>query len=494
MRRLLPIALALVAGCAAPPVETLDVVAYTGATLVDGTGAAAVPEAILVVRDGLVVCAGGAEDCEIPATAELVDLSGRWVTPGLVDAHVHFAQTAWADGRPDGMNVTEDYPYAEVVADQRRSAGLTYRSYLCSGVTAVFDVGGFPWSWELRDDAEAGVTVPAGDEALPAPHVAAAGPLLTWVAPRMSLPAEQVMIRFASAEDGREGVGYVAAWGSDAVKVWYLGVPERGDDSVPAREEVDAWVMAIGEEAARRGLPLIVHATSLREAKVAVRAGASLLVHSVQSEPVDEEFLQLARDTGTIYTPTLIVSENWWAMSKHAFSGQMPVIDDPNGCVDPGTRAKIESTPQYADHPNIQRLTAESVAARDEAMAQGNEIMADNLRRVHEAGITIAMGTDAGNPFTVHGPSIYAEMERMQAAGLSPADIVVMATRSGARAMERADQIGTLEAGKIADFLVLDADPLADVSAFRSIHGVARAGHLAPVSALSFGSGSGSGE
>jgi imidazolonepropionase-like amidohydrolase len=490
MRRLLAIALALLAGCAAPPVETLDVEAYTGATLVDGTGAAAVEDAVLVVREGIVQCAGDTDRCSIPATAELVDLSGAWVTPGLIDAHVHFAQTAWADGRPDGMNVTEAYPYAEVVADQRRNAPLTYRSYLCSGVTGVFDVGGFPWSWELRDD-DTTVTVPAGEGTIAAPHVAAAGPLLTWVAPRMSLPAEQVMVRFASGEDGREGVRYMAAWGSDAVKVWLLGVPESVDQAIPSRQEVDAWVAAIGQEAASHGLPLIVHATSLREAKVAVRAGASLLVHSVQSEPVDEEFLTLARDAGTIYTPTLIVSENWWAMSKHAFSGEMPIIDDPNGCVDPGTRAKIESTPQYREHPNIARLTDAIVAGRDEAMARGNEIMAENLRRVHEAGITIAMGTDAGNPFTVHGPSVYAEMERMQAAGLAPADIVVMATRNGARAMGRADEIGTLEPGKIADFLVLDADPLADVSAFRSVRSVARSGNVTRVRELSFAGSSG---
>jgi imidazolonepropionase-like amidohydrolase len=487
MKRLVAFPLILLAGCVMPPAEPWGIVAYTGATLNDGTGAAPVDDAIVVVRDGRVECVGASGSCQIPAEAELVDLSGTWVTPGLVDAHVHFAQTAWADGRPDGMNVTEGYPYADVVAGQRQNAGLTYRSYLCSGVTAVFDVGGFPWSWSLRGDADAGVTIPTSEEtALPAPHVSAAGPLLTWVSPRMSLPAEQVMIQFASDQDGRDGVRYVASWASDAVKVWLLGVPENGAGQTPARADVDAWVMAIGQEAADRGVPLIVHATSLREAKVAVRAGAHLLVHSVQGEPVDEEFLQLARDAGTIYTPTLIVSENWWAMSRHAFSGEMPLLDDPNGCIDPGTRSKIESTPEYSAHPNIARLSQEAVDGRDARMAAGNEIMADNLRRVHEAGITIAMGTDAGNPFTVHGPSVYAEMERMQAAGLAAADIVVMATRNGAQAMGRADRIGTLEAGKVADFLVLDADPLADVSAFRSIRSVVRGGVMASVRSLSF--------
>ncbi len=470
------------------PEPGAPVTVFKGATLVDGTGSPAVIDAVLLVREGRIACAGPAAACPIPAGAATVDLSGRWITPGLVDAHVHFAQTAWADGRPDGMNVTQDYPYAAVVASQFANAATTYRSYLCSGVTAVFDVGGFPWSWTLRGDASRGVVVPRGAAAgLEAPHVAAAGPLLTWVAPRMDLPAEQVMVRVTTPGQGREVVRYLAGFQSDAVKVWFLGVPENPRPGMPSRDEVDAWVNAVGEQARALGLPLIVHATSLREAKLAVRAGAHLLVHSVSDEAVDEEFLALAREQGTIYTPTLIVGENWWAMSEAAFKRQAPVLDDPHGCVDPATRAKILSTPRYHDHPAVARLTEERVDARRQDLARQRRQMADNLRRVHEAGITIAMGTDAGNPFTVHGPSVYAEMERMQEAGLEAADVLVMSTRNGARAMGRQQDIGTLEAGKVADFLVLTQDPLQDVAAFRSVTHVARSGRLLAVGEFSFG-------
>ena len=135
------------------------------------------------------------------------------------------------------------------------------------------------------------------------------------------------------------------------------------------------------------------------------------------------------------------------------------------------------------------RLTDELVAARNESVATANELMADNLRRAWEAGVTVTVGTDAGNPFTVHGPSIYAEMERMQAAGLPAAEIVAMATRNGALAMGIQEDTGTLEPGKAADFLVLTQDPSADIAAFRSISHVARAGQLAPVSDLAFRDG-----
>ena len=155
--------------------------------------------------------------------------------------------------------------------------------------------------------------------------------------------------------------------------------------------------------------------------------------------------------------------------------------------VDPATRAKVLSTPEYHDHPYVARFTTEQVAARDAAIARRNEIMAENLRRVIQADIPVALGTDAGNPFTLHGVSVYAEMERMQRAGMTPPQVLLAATRNAARAMARAAEIGTLEAGKVADFIVLGADPLRDVAAFRSVQRVARAGVLVPVTALSYG-------
>ena len=110
--------------------------------------------------------------------------------------------------------------------------------------------------------------------------------------------------------------------------------------------------------------------------------------------------------------------------------------------------------------------------------------MAANLRRVVEAGIPVAMGTDAGNPLTLHGPSVYAEMEAMQAAGLTPMQVLLAATRDAAAAMGRGDDLGTVEAGKIADLLVLDADPVADVANLRRLRAVVRAGVLRPQESL----------
>jgi hypothetical protein len=140
--------------------------AIVGATLVDGTGAAPFPNATVVLRGGKIDCAG---KCAIPAGVTVVDGRGLWITPGLADAHVHFGQTGWIDARPDAVDVRDRYPYENVAADLAAHPERFNRALLCSGVTTVFDVGGYPWSVAR--------TRKSGED-IRAPRVAATGPLL----------------------------------------------------------------------------------------------------------------------------------------------------------------------------------------------------------------------------------------------------------------------------------------------------------------------------
>jgi imidazolonepropionase-like amidohydrolase len=440
--------------------------ALVGATLVDGTGGAPVRDAVVLVRDGKIECAGPAAACPVPGGVDRVDLRGLWITPGLVDAHVHFSQTGWADGRPDGLDVRATHPYEEVEAGLRLHPERFGRSYLCSGVTAVFDVGGYPWTLGLHAWAE---------ERSDVPRIAAAGPLLSTVDYWLNLPGERQFIFLKDPDAARQGVTYLADEGAAAVKVWYLVTKERGvEDSVPS-------VTAAGEEARRRHLPLIVHATGLAEAKAALRAGARMLVHSVWNKPVDQEFLDLARRNGTLYCPTLLVPFGNLRMYRSGWKRTPPpTLDDPNGCVDAGTRAKIAETGKLATE-----VTPEEVAKMTEIIETRHKTAGDNLVRVAAAGIPIAMGTDAGNPLTLHGPSVYAEMEAMQAAGLTPMQVLVAATRGGAMAMGRDKDFGTVEKGKLADLLVVGADPTTDAAHLRQVRWVVRGGVMLPAAELS---------
>jgi imidazolonepropionase-like amidohydrolase len=402
----------------------------------------------------------------VPEGVAVLDLKGRWITPGLIDAHVHFSQTGWADGRPDALDVRGAYPYEKAMAEAEADPQRFFRSYLCSGVTAVFDVGGYPWTTAMAART-------ANDSG--APRVSAAGPLLSTRDHWVNLPAERQFIYLADEEAARAGVRYLAAHGAAAVKVWYIVTPERSvEASAPA-------VLAAGEEARRVGLPLIVHATGLAEAKVALRAGARLLVHGVGDLPVDDEFVRLARANGTVYCPTLTVVRGYLRMNEAVLARQEPTLDDPNGCVDAATRAKLFATAKVEPPA---KLNADAVAAQRKRLADREAMHAANLRAVQAAGIPIAMGTDAGNPLTVHGPSVYAEMEAMQASGLTPMQVLLASTRGGALAMGREKELGTVEKGKWADLLVLSADPLADVANARRVAYVVRGGVVRSIEEL----------
>ncbi len=439
--------------------------ALVGATLVDGTGADPIPDAVVVMRDGRIECAGTRASCSVPDGVDALDISGMWLTPGLIDAHVHFSQTGWADGRPDALDLRGQFPYENAQAALKSDPERWFRSYLCSGVTAVFDVGGYAWTWGLRELA-------ANDSM--SPHVAAAGPLLSTWDFWLNLPGERQFIYLSDPEAARQAVRYLVTQKSDAAKLWFIPVADRD------YEEMADTVRAAAKEAHQLRLPLIVHATGLREARLAVEAGAKMLVHSIWAQAVDDEFRRLARTRQVVYCPTLTVADGYRRLFESIASGVAPVPDDPGGCTDPVTRARLAIT--AVEGANV--LDREAASARAARNEERERIMAENLKRVQEAGIVVAMGTDAGNPLTLHGSSVYAEMEAMQAAGLSPMQVLVASTQGGARALHRRGDLGTVRQGAIADLLVVAADPTKDISGMRQIRLVIRGGVVRSVEEL----------
>lgn len=434
------------AGTPPPPVVLI------GATLIDGTGAAPIPNAVVVIRNGRVACAGTRARCTTAATAataatvsDTMDLAGKWIIPGLIDAHVHFSQTGWVDGRPDALDRRADFPYDSTVAALERHPERYFRAYLCSGVTGVFDVGGYAWTFGLKGKAEAD---------LEAPHVAVAGPLLSTVDHWINLPDSRQIVFVPDDSVALAMVRANLARGADAIKVWYVVRPNADTTAMKA------VVRAAAAETHRLGARLIVHATGLWEAKDALRAGADVLVHGVMNGPVDDEFIQLARDRHVIYTPTLTVGDGYRQVRARRFEPHYPTA-----CVDSTTLAHARAT---------DTIPGGTPGATDRRLDVG----VANLGVVHRAGITIAMGTDAGNPLTLHGPSVYWEMAEMQAAGMSAMDVLVASTRNGARAMGRERDLGTLEEGKQADLVVLSADPTADIANVRAVSYVMRGGSL----------------
>ena len=218
----------------------------------------------------------------------------------------------------------------------------------------------------------------------------------------------------------------------------------------------------------------LAHATTLVEAKAALNLGVAILVHSVDDQPVDDEFLALARQKQVIYIPTLSVHRAIHD-AKQALFGKPLAVEDPCGLLDATTRAVLDDAASLADAPTQARLAAES-EDDERQLAALEQRMADNLRRVHAAGITIAVGTDAGNPGQLHGLSLITELEAMQRTGIDPHDLLTMVTLNGALAMHRSADLGTIAEGKLADLVVLSQDPATDISHVRTVDSVMRGG------------------
>ncbi len=434
-----------------------------GATIFDGTGHQ-IDNGVVIIKEGKIHEIGGSET-QIPDQAEVIDVNGKFITPGLIDSHVHFAQTGFFDGRPDVADFRDSLNYDELQKDLRANPSSYYEAYLRSGVTAVYDVGGFEWSIERQASVE---------NNLNAPHVAASGPLISgYPEARLAFfntSSEKQMLYLSSPETGRAAVQRHSSLGSTGIKVWGMLL----DD--PAFMES---VRALADETKKQGNQLIVHATSLDQAKEALRLGAKVLVHSVDDQEIDDEFIQLAKANDVIYLPTLIVTRGYYEAYKSLKA--LRKIDDPNGVLDDRMSAFLASSTIFQNQlPENYNL--EGRIAGFQSIIGGYETnMAINLKKAHEAGITIAVATDAGNPGTYHGLSIYDEMIAMQAAGIPALDIITMATQNGALAMKRSDDFGTLTKGKMADLILLTQDPSADIAHVKSITHVMRGGLLRPV-------------
>lgn len=452
----------ITSGCSAAEQNKEEVIVLSGATTFDGNGNT-IEQSVIIIQDGKIAAIG--QDLEIPDNAEIVDVSGKFITPGLVDSHVHFAQTGFFDGRPDVVDLRDSLDFDELQADLKNNPNSYYEAYLRSGVTAVYDVGGFRWSIERQATAE---------DNLNAPHVAAAGPLFAAF-PESRLETfntenDKQMLHLSDPAFGREKVRLHSDMGSTGVKIWGIQLADSAFMNA---------LKAVADETEKQGNKLIVHATNLDQAKEALRLGAKVLVHSVQDVEVDDEFISLAQANDVIYSPTITVIRGY--LNTFRSLKEIRVVNDPNNVMDDRAKALVQSSTEFFSFFPAEVNLEEQMYGFEQRIDKMEKVMALNLKKVHEAGIKVAVATDAGNPGTFHGLSIYNEMIAMQDAGVPAEDIVIMATKNGAIAMNRLDDFGTLEQGKHADLIILESDPSSDISNMQSITHVMRGGTLRAV-------------
>lgn len=375
--------------------------AFTGFTLIDGTGRAPVRNAELLVRDGRIVAAGPAARIRIPAGAERISLAGKFVMPGLINGHGH----------------------AGSVQDL-----ATYAAY---GVTTVFSLG---------DEPADVFASRAAQRTTPPTHarVYLSGPVLAPTSP----------------DDARAQVAAVAERGVDIVKI-------RVDDNLGTARKMSPEIWrAVIEAAHTRGMRVAVHLYYLDDAKALLAAGADYIAHSVRDLPVDSAFVRALVASRVCYVPTLMREVSTFVYeSTPAFFSDSLFLAHAN-----------RTWMATVQEPARQEATRTSVSAqRYKAQLP---VAIRNLTTLHRAGVPIAMGTDTGPLGRFQGYSELMELEMMVDAGMTPAAALHAATAGVASCMRIDRELGTLEVGKWADLLVLDASPLAQISNIRRQHSV----------------------
>jgi len=427
-----------------------------GGTVIDGTGAPPLDDAVIVIEDGRIAAFGSRGEVAIPQNGQVVDLAGKWVLPGLIDAHVHLAASAGLYTRPEALDLTAFRPLREERRRGRTRLPATLARYLASGVTTVVDMGGPDWLFAVRALAEKQVS---------APRVAVVGPLIGVYTPpeREGVARSHRAVR--TETEARAVLAEVIARGPDLIKIW-LDAPRGFSGPVPPTY-YDDWLPAAVDEVHAAGLDVAVHAFHRVTARAAVDAGADALVHSVMDRPIDGAFVAALKRQDVVYIPTLTVLDGY----VRVLEGRPDLLPIEAEAGDPEAIASWKDLDTLSQEDLPDWIFRRPVAPDWPAMHV-------NLGRVHAAGVTLAAGSDAGNIGTLHGPAIHRELAAMVDAGIPPMAALAAATRGGAAVLGREDEFGTVAVGKHADLLVLDADPLADIANTRHIYRVVRAGRM----------------
>src|SRR6059058_3463249 len=442
-------------------------ISLVGGTVINPADGKVLPNATVVIDgDKIERVTMGKQDAA--SLGKQIDCAGKFILPGYIDTHIHFFQSGDLFTRPDGADLNSVRPYKDEVAWVKSHLNDVFPRYLRCGITSVVDVGGPFWNFEVRKTATATAK---------APRVAVAGPLISSVSREKLDLGDPPIVKIDTPDQARQFVRKLAEQKPDLVKIWYI---------VDKDHPVDAFrpiVRATIEESHAHKIRVAVHATELETARAAVEEGADVLVHSVTDKPVDDAFVKLLKERHTILCPTLVVFERY----GRTFSHQLNLTPEEKAWGNPEVIASLDVTKIPPD--KLPDRIKNALAKPDEALdriKKTYEVALPNLKRLQDAGITIAAGTDAGNIGTIHGPALFREFQLMKEAGLTPMQILQCTTANSAKLFggEIGAHIGKIEKNCFADLVILKSNPLEDIKNASDIDSVVKNGVLYPAQEL----------
>ena len=401
------------------------------------------------------------------ANATIIDGSGKYIMPGMTDAHVHFFQSGGLYTRPDALDLRKVAPYDKELAWVHNNMEDLLRRYVRAGITSVVDVGASYSFLQQQRDSFANKVY--------APTIYMTGPLLTSYEPPvfLGLKDEEPFKLFTTAENAKQFVREQLAYHPDFIKIWFI-VSMGGEIEKTARK-YEPIIKAIVEEAHKNNLKVAVHATERIAAEIAVQNGADFLVHSVEDEVVSADFIKLLKAKKTVLCPTLIVADGYANTfgQKHHFSlydlttanpQQIGSLYDLKHLAD---TTSINGMRNYFTNPKI--ITG---------YLHDDSVRKINLKKLVDADITIAAGTDAGNIGTQHVSSYMNELKAMQQSGISNWQLLQTATINGAKILSNENKTGSITIGKNADMILLNANPVDNIDNLTNIAYVINKGSL----------------
>ncbi len=441
------ILLLCLAGCSDGEPESGSELLIRGVTLIDGTGADPVAEIDIRIADGRIVKIGS--DLSASPDAETIDGSGKYVIPGLIDAHVHL-------DAPIVFQLTPDEK-AQVIEH-------TPKAFLYNGVTTVLNVSSkVDWIFEQRQAEREG--------RLLSPRIYAMGRSFTPEGGWGSRHGGALADADAALERARD---YISR-GTDGFKV----IIEDGLGASGTYNRMsDEMMMAISQIAQQNNVPIYTHAINLDEFHSAVAMSSTAIVHGLEDPiPPGDTILQDMVENNVMFVPTHSLWEAFLRHDEAAADLDDPILRDsvPHFLLD------------YMQDPDYRaEETRRFLAVAGMPVYQWAEdkipIFRENILKAHQAGVVLATGTDAGGPvgFNFQGYNLPWEVKLFVQAGLTPMEALVAATRNGAKVIGVEDQLGTVEAGKLADLLILTANPLDDIQNIRKIETIIYKGKAYP--------------
>lgn len=405
-------------------------------TLIDGTGRPPVTHTSIIVDNGRIHWVGPAAQIRMPAGAEKINLAGKFVMPGIINLHGHVGNTV--DLKQDAKFYT------------RENIEQNLKTYASYGVTTVLSMGtDQDLIFRIRDEQRSGrpsVT-----------RVYTAGQGFVFKGGYGGLAGVNPQV--GSVADVKAEIDSLAAKKIDIIKLWM-------DDHLGTQKKMPYDIgKAIVDGAHQHRLRAAAHIFYLQDARQLVDDGVNALAHSVRDKPVDQALIEDMKKHGTWQIAATLSRE----ASMFIYGDAAPFLALPFF-----TKGVSENVLRTLNSPTYQQTIR---ADPDFSQYRGFfEMAKKNLKALADAGVRYGMGTDTGPPGRFPGYFEHWEMQLMVDAGLTPMQVIVAATKSGAEFLEAKD-LGTLEPAKWADLIVLDRNPLENIQNTQTIQAVYIAGN-----------------